>query len=227
MDVRASGGGEMVESFRRWRASKRLKEGDGRLLPRFRWWQIPVRALFTLPLADRDDRAMVYAVDVRHWANLDSGKVRAHLYLNGTHRAQSKLPARFPVEGGTVHVAMSSYGIKRCHYVTARGAERELTPDPKSAEGRRATLDRRHPVLSRLIGAFSVLLLLTGIGLNLLQIAEPISQIPPIAQSIGTFESPIHLPLWLNLTLGFGALLASMERALRMQYNPLLDKVGN
>ncbi|GAA2805863.1 hypothetical protein [Saccharopolyspora taberi] len=122
---------------------------------------------------------------------------------------------------------MSSYGIKRCHYVTTVGAERQLAPDPKSAEGRRARLDREHPALSRSIGFFSVMMLLVGVGLNLLQIAEPVSRIPPIAESIGRFESPIHLPLWLNIALALGALLGSMERALRLRYNPLLDKLAH
>jgi hypothetical protein len=77
------------------------------------------------------------------------------------------------------------------------------------------------------MGVVSVLTLVIGVGLNLLQLAEPISQIPPIAASIGTFESPIRLPLWLNITLGAGAVLASMERALRLRYTPLLDMAGN
>ena len=34
---------------------------------------------------------------------------------------------------------------------------------------------------------------LVGVGLNLLQIAEPISQIPPSADTVGTFESPLTL----------------------------------
>lgn len=209
-----------------WRAAKRIKSGDGRPLKRFRWWQLPVRALFYLPLSRRDGRQTVYAVDVRHWANLDKGKIRAHLFLDGRQHSESKLPAAFPVEGGTVEVAMSAYGIKRCHYVTTAGAERQLTPDPKSAEGRRARLDRKHPALSRSIGFLSVTMLLIGFGLNLLQLAEPVSRIPPIAESIGHFESPIHLPVWLNIALALAALLGSMERALRLRYNPLLDNAG-
>jgi uncharacterized protein len=58
-------------------------------------------------------------------------------------------------------------------------------------------------------------MLVIGLGLNLLQLAEPISQIPPIAERFGTFESPIRLPLWLwlNVALGAAAALASTERA--------------
>lgn len=101
--------------------------------------------------------------------------------------------------------------------------------DPRAlpAEGRRARLGRAHPTLSRSIGILSIVLLVVGIGLNLLQVAEPISQIPAIADAVGTFEAPIRLPIWLNLALGLGALLASVERALRMRYHPLLDTAAS
>lgn len=216
----------MIEDWRRQRAIKRIESGDGRALKRFRWWQLPFRALFYLPLPPGDGRPTVYAVDVPHRAHLDSGKVRAHLYRDGRHHAQSKLPAAFPVEDGTIKISLSAYGIKRCHYLTSTGAKHQLTPDPKSAEGRRARLDRKHPALSRSISLLSVLMLLGGVGLNLLQVAEPISRIPAIADSIGRFEAPIHLPPWLNVTLALAALLASTERALRLRYHPLLDQAG-
>lgn len=66
-------------------------------------------------------------------------------------------------------------------------------------------------------------MLLIGVGLNLLQIAEPISQIPPIATTLGTFESPLRLPPWLNLALGFGAAAGAVERGMRMRHHWLLD----
>ncbi|MGW4798552.1 hypothetical protein ACWEPC_39655 [Nonomuraea sp. NPDC004297] len=49
----------------------------------------------------------------------------------------------------------------------------------------------------------------------------------PIAENLGTFASPIHLPRWLNISLAFGAALASTERALRLRYHWLLDAGGN
>jgi hypothetical protein len=211
---------------KQWRASKRLKPGDGRALQRFRWWQLPIRSLFWFRPTGGDARVRIYAVDVRHGAQLDDSKVRAHLFVNGRHELESKLPASFPVAGGAIEVAMSAYGIKRCHYVPVTGATQQLTPDPASAEGRRARLDAEHPALSRGIGIASVLMLVIGLGLNLLQLAEPISQIPPIAENVGTYTSPVRLPLWLNIALGAGAVLASMERALRLRYTPL-DLAGN
>ncbi|WP_028280833.1 hypothetical protein [Arthrobacter sp. H5] len=217
----------MFQEWQRSRAAKRVKPGDGRVLKRFRWWQLLGRALFYLRLSHDDGHRTVYAVDLRHWGNQSGGEVKAHLYLDDRHHAESKIPAAFPVQGGTVEVAMSAVGVKRCHYVTAGGAEHQLSPDPKSAEGRRARLDSEHPALSRSIGSFSVILLIIGVVLLLLQIAGPISQIPPIAERIGTFESPLHLPLWLNIALGAGTAVASMERALRLRYSWLLDGVGN
>ena len=68
-------------------------------------------------------------------------------------------------------------------------------------------------------------MLLVGGGSTLLEIAEPISRIPPIAAAFGTFESPLQLPLWLALALalGLGAAAAAVERAMRMRYRWLLD----
>jgi hypothetical protein len=209
----------MIKDWRYRRAARRIKSGDGRPLKPFRWWQLLTRSLFHLPLPPG------YAVDLPFRADSGSGKARAHLYVDGRHHAESKLPAAFGVEGGTIEVAISAFGIKRCHYVTADGAERQLIPDPRSAEGRRARLDRGHPALSRSIGYLSVLMLLIGVGLNLLQLAEPVSRIPAIADSAGHFTSPVHLPIWLNFALAVGAALGSTERSLRLRYS-LLDQAG-
>jgi hypothetical protein len=218
----------MLQEWRRRRAVQRVKPGDGRPLKRFRWWQMFLgRALLHLQLTGDDDRRVVYSVDVRHWGDKDDGVVRARLYRDGRHRAESKVPAVFPVEGGAIEVATSAFGVRRCHYVAFDGAQRQLTPDPKSGEGRRARLDRDHPTVSRLIGFVSVVALVVGVGLNLLQILEPISRVPPIADNLGVFESPIHLPLWLNIAFGLAAGLASTERALRLRFHWLLDAGAN
>ncbi|MCP3427128.1 hypothetical protein NBM05_14185 [Rothia sp. AR01] len=218
----------MLEDWTRRRAARRVEGGDDRPLQPFRWWHLLAgRKLLYLPASPAEGRDADYAVDIRHWGKQGGEEgARAHLYRDGKHRAQSRLPAGFPVEGGTLEVAMSDVGLKRARYVTEDGARRQLTPDPRSAVGRRLRFDREHPVAGRWIGAVSVLLLLVGVGLNLLQIAEPVSEIPPIAESIGTFESPVRLPLWLNVTLGIGAALGSMERGLRLRYHWLLDGAG-
>ncbi|WP_327397998.1 hypothetical protein [Streptomyces phaeochromogenes] len=213
----------MLKEWRRHRAVQRVKPGDGRPLKRFRWWQMLTRALFHLRLMNDDGRPTIYAVDVKH-QNASEGYVTAHLYLDGRHHAESKVPAVFPVQGGTVEVRTSGFGLKRCHYVTAEGAEHQLTPDPASAEGRRARFDRSHPALSRCIGLFSVIVLVIGLVLLILQLAEQVTRAPEgVAQYVGTFTSPIDLSAWGNTVLGIATVAASTERALRLRYSRLLD----
>ncbi|WP_405820809.1 hypothetical protein OG705_14530 [Streptomyces sp. NBC_00838] len=213
----------MFNSFRHRLAVRRVKPGDGRPLKRFRWWQLIGRSLFYLRLPHGDGRQTVYAVDVRQWGNKESGEVEADLYLDGRHHARSKLPAVLPVPGGTVEVRASAFGLKRCHYVTAEGAAYQLVPDPASAEGRRARLDRSHPVLSRWIGFVSALVLAGALLLLIPQLVQPLTEVPPVAEHIGTFDSPVGLPLWLNITVTAASVTAAMERALRLRYNWLLD----
>lgn len=208
-----------VLSDRKWR---RITPGDGSPLPRYRWWQLFSRALFHLRLVDEDARRRTWSVDVRHGGD-SNGEVWAQLYRDGEHHARSKMPARFPVPGGAIEVVASSYGLKRCHYVTDDGAQRQLMPDPASAEGRRARLQRDHPVAGRAIGLTSFAVLLVALLIGAPQVLEDISRIPLIAESIGSFTAPIRLPAWANITLLIAALAASTERALRLRYNWLLD----
>ncbi|MBB5857620.1 hypothetical protein ACFQ05_18600 [Amycolatopsis umgeniensis] len=201
-------------------AARRIKHGDGHALPRFRWWQQGGRALFYLrPAGDEGE----YAVDVRHGRTDSSGHTNADLYLDGRHHARSRLPAAFPVPGGTIEVKKSVFGLKRCHFVTVDGVEHQLQPDRFSAEGRREHLDRTHPALSRGIGFFSTILLLVSVAVLITQLLEKLTRPAPIAEHIGTFTSPVALPVWLNIAIGIAAALASTERALRLRYNWLLD----
>lgn len=213
----------MIKEWRRRRAVQRVKPGDGRALQRFRWWQLPFRALLHLRLPNDDGRHTLYTVDVRHWQNHTSDNLKAHLYRDGRQHAMSRLPAAFPVPGGTVEVRMSGFGLKRCHYVTDQGPEYQLVPDPRSAEGRRARLEREHPALSRAIGALSLGTLFATLAALLPQIAEQLTQAEGIAQHTGTFTSPIDLPKWGNTALGLATATASTERALRLRHSRLLD----
>ncbi|MEU8849486.1 hypothetical protein AB0C70_25275 [Streptomyces sp. NPDC048564] len=213
----------MIKEWRRRRAVQRVKAGDGRALIRFRWWQLPSRALLHLRLTNDDGRPTVYAVDVRHWSNHASDNLKAHLYRDGRQHAMSRLPAAFPVPGGTIEVRMSSFGLRRCHYVTAEGAEFQLVPDPHSAEGRRARLEREHPALSRTIGLLSLGVLLAALALFIPQTAEQLTKAEGIAHYTGTFTSPMDLPWWGNTALGLATATASTERALRLRYSRLLD----
>ncbi|MDO8383408.1 MAG: hypothetical protein Q7T17_10575 [Microbacterium sp.] len=199
-----------------------VKPGDGHPLPRFRWWQLFSRSVFHLGLVSPDGSRQTWTVDVRHGGD-SNGIVLAKLYRDGVHEATSKLPAKFIVPGGRIEVVVSGFGIKRCHYVTQDGAERQLAPDPASAEGRRARLDRTHPVVSRTMGTMSLIILVVALVLGVPQIIDETSHIPPIADNIGTFTSPVRLPAWANISLVVATLLASTERALRLRYNWVLD----
>ena len=204
----------------RW--AKRVKPGDGRALKPFRWWQMTRRSVMSITL-NVDGRPVVHTIEVKHGCDSETGIVRAGLYLDGFLRFESKLPALFPVVGGHIEVRVSEAGMRRCHFIAGSGTEQQLTPDPRSAEGRRLRFAREHPVASSLLGTLSVIALIIGVGLNALQIAEPISQIPIIATNLGTFTSPLHLPVWLNVTLGLAAAAGAVERATRMRCHWLLD----
>lgn len=213
----------MIKEYRRRRAARRVRPGDGRPLKRFRWWQLPFRALFHLRLPGEDGGHTAYAVDIRHWQNHTSDGLKAHLYRDGRQHALSRLPAAFPVPGGTVEVRMSAFGIRRCHYVPDEGPEHQLVPDPRSAEGRRARLDREHPALGRAIGLLSLCVLVGALAILVPQLAEQLTASEGIARHTGTFTSPVDLPKWGNIALGLATAAASTERALRLRYSLLLD----
>lgn len=213
----------MFDETRSRRAARRVKSGDGHALPRFRWWQLLGRALYYLRLDDGYGGQNVYAVDVRHNRTDSSGYANADLYIDGRHHARSRMPAAFPVPGGKIEVKKSGFGLKRCHYVTADGTAHQLQPDRVSAEGRRAHLDRAHPAVSRGVSFFSTIVLLASLAVLIMQLLEKLTQPAPIAAHIGTFTSPIDLPVWLNIAVGALAAAASTERALRLRYSWLLD----
>lgn len=212
----------MVSDRKRRRAAKKAKPGDGHALRRFRWWQLFSRTLFHARFIEEDGRPHDWAVDVALWGD-SNGDVRAQLYRDGSNVATSKLPAAFAVPGGIIEVVASGYGLKRCHFIAENGDEVQLTPDRATAEGRRARLDRDHPATGRAIGAVSFIVLAVALVLGVPQIIEQITHIPWVAENIGSFTSPIHLPAWMNVSLVVATLVASTERALRLRHNWLLD----
>lgn len=215
----------MFRDWKRRRAARRVKPGDGHALQRYRWWQPLSRALLHTQLREDDGTEHRWSVDVRLWGDSD-GEVVAQLYRDDLNVARSKLPATFDVPGGTIEVAASTFGLRRCHHVDAAGNAHQLVPDASSAEGRRARLERTSPGASRLVGAVSVLILIAALVLGLPQTIEQITRIPPIAEHLGVFVSPIRLPGWANVALGVATVLASTERALRLRYHWLLDGGG-
>lgn len=218
----------MFEERRRRRALERVQPGDGRPLAPLRRWQLLLRSLFHVELVDADGRTGAWTVDVHHGRRLltEDGNGTADLYLDGRRHARSSLPAVFPVPGGVIEVKPSGFGLKRCHLVTSDGTERQLSPDLASAEGRRARYRQAHPRASRMVGVVSVALLIAPLVLLVLQVAEPVSQVPPIAESVGTFSSPVDLAWWVNAGLTVCAIVASTERALRLRHHWLLDSAG-
>ena len=199
-----------------------VKQGDGHALPPYRWWQMLSRSLFHLYLTGASGERETWSVDVRRGGDSE-GIEWALLYRDSVNQARSELPAAFTVTGGTIEVATSAFGLKRCHYVTRDGRERQLAPDPASAEGRRARLGKTHPTLSGAAGVAAVAVLAVALVLGVPQIIEEITRFPPIAERVGTFDSPIHLPAWANISLIVASVVASTERALRLRYNWLLD----
>ncbi|WP_203289269.1 hypothetical protein [Metabacillus sp. cB07] len=215
----------MFKNKRRLLATRRVKSGNGRSLKAFRWWQMFSRSVFFLRLKNTVDQQTVFAVEVSYIQQFfsDNGKGKANLYLNGKHYAESKLPAVFKIDGGWIEVKSSVFGMRRCHFVTDDGAVFQLEPDARSAEGRRYRLDRDHPMLSRFVSAISLMMIIIPTVIAIPQVVDTITHIPFVAERFGVFHSPITLSPWLNLMLGFSAVLGSVERATRLKWNALLD----
>lgn len=213
---------EMFSDSKRQRAARRVQPGDGHALKPFRWWDMITRTLFHLDLRTADGPAETWSVDTDLLGDWD-GADRAHLYRAGKHHATSKLPAAFPVPGGTIEVAIGGFGLKRCHFVPDDGPERQLEPDVASAEGRRAQLDRNYPTIGRIVGIISITVLIAALLIGLPQIVEQVTHVPAVAERVGTFTSPLEFPVWLNVTVMVAALAASIERALRLRYHWLVD----
>jgi hypothetical protein len=202
---------------RRWQLSK-AGPGDGSPLQAYRLWQLLTRSLFSIQLDGR-----VFAVDVRHGRDSSSGKRPAALYRDGVQVLAGNLPVAFPVPGGVIEVATSQYGVKRMHHVDDGGREHVLRPHPRSPEGRRARFDQRHPRVSAAVGAVGLVVLLVGLAVTLSVAAEQITRIEAVAQYVGTFVSPVHLPGWAKIALPAAGALAATDRALRLKSTWMAD----
>ncbi|PZE92854.1 hypothetical protein [Curtobacterium sp. MCBD17_008] len=216
-----------TEGWRDRRRERRVRKGNGEPLPPLRWWQVATRSLLRIDLTDPGTTiTATYTVDVDHLGDRADGAVRARLYRDGRLLSLASLPARFPVPGGNIEVAVGTFGLRRCHFVAATGAVHQLTPLAGSAEGRRARLAAERPGLSRAIGATSTLVVLAGVGLAVPQLLEGITAIPPVQQAVGAFELAIEIPLAVNIAAGVATVVGSIERALRLRSN-WLDDLAN
>lgn len=202
---------------RRWQLSK-ARPGDGSPLQAYRWWHLLSRALFAIELDDQ-----VFEVDVRHGRDSSSAKRPAALYRDGVQVLAGNLPVAFPVPGGVIEVATSQYGVKRMHHVDDDGGEHVLSPHPRSLEGRRARFARHHPRTSAAIGAVGLVVMLIGLAVTLSVAAEQVTRVGVVAQYVGTFVSPIHLPGWTKVALPVAGALAATDRALRLKSTWMAD----
>lgn len=222
-----------IREMGQWRRRRRVgkvKPGDGSRLRPFRGWDVLTRSLFYLELPSTSGEPTprsdvggpggdVWAVDVHHFADDD----RAEVYREGAQRHRARLPADFPVPGGVIEVAVSTFGLTRMHYVTDGGEERPLRPHHRSLEGLRGRFGRSFPRASAWIARAAVVILLVGLAVALPQVAALVSRWDLVADRVGTFTSPIVLPGWANTTLFIAGILASLERALTLRSHWLVD----
>lgn len=208
--------------FRRWRrkqAQKKIKAGDGHALKKYRFHHLFSRSLFYKKLQENDDTTHTYAVDVNYF-NEES---TAELYRDGKHHSSSKLPAVFPVPGGVIEVATTTFGLKRMHFINEDNKEYLLSPDRRSTEGLRMRLDARFPKVSSAIAKMAIITLLVSLVLGLPQLVALMTQLDIISEHFGTFESPIVLPDGVNITILVVGTLAAIERALMLRNHWLID----
>lgn len=212
--------------MRRWYRARRnrkrlrkLKPGDGSRLTPLRWWQLINRTVFAIDVEATAGKTHTYAVDLDFF----DWDERVYLYTDGVQTAQSQTPAHFPVPGGHIDVETTLYGLKRMHLVRDDGTEKLLTPHPRSLEGMRAQLAKRHPKISRGIGVAAIAILLTSLFFGLPALAQELSQLELIADNVGTFTSPFDLPSWVSTGLWVAGIAAAMERALTLRNHWLID----
>lgn len=212
----------MLKYYRRYRHSRKvakIKQGDGHTMKPFQFWQMITRSIYHIKLENTSGHEEKYSVDVEYYEAGDEVK----LYLNDKHISSSSTPATFPVPGGYIDIQTTLYGLKRMHYVSDDHVDVVLEPDPRTAEGIRKKLTLHYPLASRLIGWAAIFILLISLVLGIPQIIEYVTYIDFIQERFGTFNSPINLPDWLNVTLAILAIIAALERALTLKNHWLID----
>lgn len=197
----------------------KVKDGDGSAMKPYRFWQFLYRTIFHINIENQYGDSDRYTVDIDLYGP-DLLQGRANLFKNNKEIAKSTIPAQFPIGDGYIDVQATDYGLKRIHYVEGN-MERQLTPDPRTAEGFRANLAFRHPKLSRTIDILSITILVIGILVLIPSLIETISG----WEITGGFEftSPLHLPGWFEGMMLVLTILAAIERALSIKNHWLID----
>ncbi len=187
-----------------------MKAGDGHTLKPYRLWHIFTHSLFHITITKENNEQVNYALKSRYFADDSS----VDLYHGTTHVAYSTLPASIPLENGILEVKSGGSGINKIRYLTDEAEAFSIYPDKRSVRGWRLGLHRHFPVISNCLGLLAIFVLLASLALGLPQIVEQISEIPWVAEHIGTFTSPITLSIWMNFALGLATAFAAIERAL-------------
>lgn len=209
----------MFRDWRRRRAIAKVKPGDGRPLKPFRWWHSLSRTRFHAVIPDDDGEPATWTVDLSYF----DAEETVDLYREGRRVARATSPAVFPVPGGAVEVAMSTFGLSRCHFVPDDGAPVQLLPDRLSSEGLRARFGRRFPRTSTVMGVTAVVVLLVGLVVAVPQAIEWVTSLEVLEGRVEEFTSPIVLPAWASTSLLVAGVLAATERALTLRNHWLID----
>ncbi len=137
---------------------------------------------------------------------------KLRLYCDGTHVTTRKSPATFEIGPGVrIEAAMGAFGMRKIELVEGP-VSTTLTPVEGTAEAWRLGLARERPELSRAIGATSFVVLVIAAVFGVIELIE-----------LAGADVPLGLPAPVGVVLGFAALAAAIERALRFKSNRWLD----
>lgn len=214
---------QSVRQRKRRRRMKKVKPGDGHLLKKYQFWHIITHSLFHITITNKDNEKTHYALKARYFVNDPS----VDLYHNQKHVAYSKLPATLPVKDGIIEVKNGKAGINSINYIPEKQATFSVYPDKRSIRGWRMWVHKRFPLFSAIIAKIAMVILLMSLVLSLPQLLESLSEIPWVAENIGTFKSPFTFSFWMNVLFGFAGSFALMERALMLRSHWLIDMEAN
>lgn len=209
---------KIYKDWKRNRELNKVKEGDGKRMSPFHFWQVLSRTMFHIRLTDENGDSNIYSVTVNFFGDEKAIK----LFKDGRNVAYSAAPASFEVPGGYIEVGVSTAGLSRMHYVSGNNAE-VLTPNKGTAEHLRYVFDRKFPKTSKFIGILAVIVLLVSLVLGIPQLIEMATYMDIVKDNIGTFTSPIQLSTPVNTTLLIMGSLAAFERALTLKNHWLID----
>jgi hypothetical protein len=179
------------------------------------------RMLYTVRHPGPRGDLLDYTVEID--AGRDDG--RAVLYVDGWEQATTDMPGRLPVPGGAIEVSIGPYGVRRVHLVDDDDDDgRRLDPVRGTLEDLRRRMHRDRPLLSRAIGWAAIAILAVNLVLAVPQALEFLTtRVDRIAELVGTFTSPVVLPLWLDVALVLAGVLAAVERVLTLRRHRVLD----